>query len=220
MIRGAFCYSIYMKMYVGIDEVGRGPLAGPVCVGVFSCDQKTLKWILKNAPCKITDSKKMTAKNRAAVVKFIESLGTPLKTERKQAFLNFKYSVGYTSASFIDKHGIVLAISSAMKKACDKVASGVDDYYVLDGGLKLPVEYKRQKTIIKGDLSEPIISLASIVAKESRDDFMKKLGKKYPVYGFENHMGYGTLAHRRAIQKVGQISGIHRKSFIKNRPER
>jgi ribonuclease HII len=207
VIRGAFCYSIYMKIYVGIDEVGRGPLAGPVCVGVFCCDQKTLKWLLKNAPCKITDSKKMTHSRRAQIVSFLET---------HMDHIEYKYAIGYTAANIIDTKGIVFAINTAIKKALAKLSLGTSEYYLLDGGLKLPPEFKNQKTIIKGDLVEPMISLASIVAKESRDEYMRKLSKKYPGYGFEKHMGYGTLEHRRVIQKVGQIGGVHRKSFIKS----
>ena len=83
----------------------------------------------------------------------------------------------------------------------------------LDGGLKAPVEYVNQKTIIKGDELFPVISLASIVAKVTRDNLMTKHSKEYPEYGFEKHSGYGTKTHYDAIKKYG-LTPIHRKSFI------
>jgi ribonuclease HII len=211
-----------MNKFVGIDEVGRGPLAGPVCVGVFSCDPQTLQWILEHAPCKITDSKKMSAKDRSLVMKFLTALAhteRPRFVRGKQAKLvelKFEYAVGYSSAAIIDKKGIVFAINSAMKKACRKIALGIHDNYVLDGGLKLPTEFKKQKTIIKGDLSEPLISLASIVAKVSRDKYVERFARQYPEYGFESHKGYGTKKHTEAIAQWGSILGIHRMTFLKN----
>ncbi len=86
----------------------------------------------------------------------------------------------------------------------------------LDGGLRAPAHYKNQKTIIKGDEKELVIALASIVAKVTRDALLVKLGKKFPVYGFEKHKGYGTCAHYLAIKKHG-ITAHHRTSFLKKK---
>jgi ribonuclease HII len=85
----------------------------------------------------------------------------------------------------------------------------------LDGGLKAPKNFKKQKTIIKGDEKEKIIAWASITAKVSRDALMRRAAKKYPQYGFEVHKGYGTVKHRQAIKRHG-MSLIHRRSFCKN----
>ena len=85
----------------------------------------------------------------------------------------------------------------------------------MDGGLKAPIEFKKQKTIIKGDEKEKIIAWASILAKVSRDALMCRLAKKYPKYGFEIHKGYGTLKHRKMIKKYG-LSNVHRKSFCRS----
>lgn len=190
------------KYIIGIDEVGRGPIAGPVCVGVFCCDKKVLAKILKNAPCVVTDSKKMTAKNREAVVTFLKTVP------------NIFYSVGYASSTHIDKYGITKSIQAAMQKALAKIPGDFCDTYLLDGGLILPLEYKKQQTVIKGDLSEPIISLASIVAKVDRDAYMINLSKKYLEYGFEKHKGYGTKDHYLAIRKHGPTP-LHRRTFLR-----
>lgn len=195
-------------MVVGIDEVGRGPLAGPVCVGVFACTKKSLAYIQKYAPCKITDSKKMSAKNRQKVVDFLDNWIPAI------AGMTIHYAIGSSSATYIDKYGIVKAIQAAMYKAIKKLPVDVNDVFLLDGGLKLLPIYKNQTTIIKGDQKELAISLASIVAKQYRDAFMCKLAKKYPGYYFENHVGYGTKAHYKAIKEKGVIKGVHRESFI------
>lgn len=197
-------YSLIVKSryLIGIDEVGRGPIAGPVCVGVFCCDKKVLAKILKNAPCAVTDSKKMTAKNREAIVAFLKTVP------------DIFYAVGYSSSDYIDRHGITKSIQAAIHKALKKIPADCTDTYLLDGSLSLPPEYKKQQTIIKGDLNEPTISLASIVAKVERDAHMVNLAKKYPDYCFEKHKGYGTKDHYLAIQKHG-ATPLHRRTFLK-----
>jgi ribonuclease HII len=120
------------------------------------------------------------------------------------------------SAKIIDAKGISWAIKKAIKKCLKKLGVHPDQTLVLlDGGIKAPVEFIHQKTIIRGDDKELVISLASICAKVTRDAHMRKMAKKYPQYGLEVHKGYGTLRHRTAIRKHG-TSPIHRKSFLKN----
>ena len=197
---------------IGIDEVGRGPLAGPVSVGVFMTDKKTGNWILKNIfENKLRDSKKLSAKKREKnYKKFLE-----LKKLNKISF-----SVSHISNKIIDKKGISKAIQTGVKKSLKELhhtflmKKGNPSFIRLDGLLKAPKEFKNQKTIIKGDEKDVFIACASIVAKVSRDNLMCKLALKYPQYNFETHKGYGTLLHRHLIKKLG-LSEIHRKSFCK-----
>jgi ribonuclease HII len=191
-----------VKYLIGIDEVGRGPLAGPlaVCACVIPVSNK-LK-LFKG----IKDSKKCTEEKRESWLKLI-------KDEKKKGNLNF--AVSYSSEKMIDEKGITFAINSALQKSLQKLKLNPNDCEVfLDGGLKAPIEYKKQKTIIKGDEKIPVISLASIAAKVARDNLMKKIAKRYPHYGFENHKGYGTKFHIEMIRTYG-ISTAHRKLFLR-----
>lgn len=191
-----------MKTIVGIDEVGRGPLAGPVTVCAVSCDVKTYSLLKKNKnlPVLGKDSKKLSAKDREKYSKALDYIGLP-------------YVVVHVSNKVIDKKGISFAIKFAINKAFVKLKLNPEDCEVLlDGGLKAPNEFKKQKTIIKGDEKERIIAWASILAKVSRDALMVKMAKKYPKYGLEKHKGYGTLEHRKALRKH-RISSVHRLSF-------
>ena len=192
---------------VGIDEVGRGPIAGPVAVCSFICTEKDLKSILKGIKIPIRDSKKLTKIQRKKWYDYLLDC-------KKDNLCDF--SVSCVQGEDIDKFGIVKCIQKALDSSLLKVSqkhdiSGMDIF--LDGGLKAPKEYENQETIIKGDETYPIISLASIVAKESRDKIMKDYALKFPNYGFENNSGYGTKMHYEAIKKYGQ-SKIHRKTFI------
>ncbi len=197
-----------MKKYViGIDEAGRGPLAGPVAVGVCRFEMGIYKKYLKQKnrlPVGI-DSKKLTEEKREY---WFEDI---LKMEERG---KLSWAVGFSSAKIIDEKGIVFAIRSAMKNALTKIGTDeTESRVLLDGGLKPPAEFLDFQTIIKGDEKEAVIGLASICAKVLRDREMKKLGKKYPQYGFEIHKGYGTKKHRESIKKNG-ISKEHRKTFI------
>lgn len=204
---------------IGIDEVGRGPLAGPVAVGV-------LKWKVKSEKLKVEegwfrglrDSKKLSPKAREAWM---------VKIEEAQSEGWLEYAVAFVSPSVIDRKGIVHAITTALARALKnleikggplfRTASTFDlrlRRVLLDGGLRAPAHYTNQQTIIKGDEKELVIALASIVAKVTRDKRMVALAKKFPAYGFEKHKGYGTSAHYEAIKKHG-ITPHHRKSFLK-----
>ena len=191
------------KYVVGIDEAGRGPLAGPVAVGTVKIEKGFNKKFFGG----IKDSKKLTENERN---KWFELA----KSAQKRGRLHF--SVSLVSNIVIDKHGISKAIKIGIKKNLLKLyVSPKDSYILLDGLLKAPIEYKNQLTIIKGDEKVPVISLASIVAKVTRDRYMANLAKKYPQYGFEQHKGYVTEIHRKAIKKHG-ATPTHRRTFLKN----
>ncbi len=189
------------KTFVGIDEVGRGPLAGPVAVCAFVWYGERFPKELKG----IKDSKKINEKKReewyAKILKF-----------KKEGKCDFK--IVFKSAKYIDKYGISKAIKECIKSALTPLSLNSKKVQVLlDGGLKAPKEYLMQETIIKGDAKEFVISAASVLAKVARDKLMKKVGGKYPKYGFEIHKGYGTFKHRKAIQDFG-VCEEHRLTFI------
>ena len=186
---------------VGVDEVGRGPIAGPVAV--CACMMrlslyKKIKW--KG----LTDSKKMTEKHRVAW--YTEAVRLKEKGD-------LSYSVSFISSDVIDRKGIVVAIEQALRKSITIAADTKRSIVLLDGGLRAPSIFSHQQTIIKGDQKEKIISLASVIAKVSRDKKMKQLHKKYPVYEWGRNKGYGTSAHYRALKEYGH-SPLHRKSFL------
>lgn len=188
------------RYIVGVDEAGRGPLAGPVAVGVAVVPQG-FNWRLIPG---VGDSKKVTAKNREAILSRAKFL-------KKQNLLNF--SVSLVSASTIDRIGITKAVARGITQGMKRLKIHPRNVDVrLDGLLKAPTEYVYQKTIVRGDAKEKVIGLASIVAKVTRDHYMERLAEAYPEYGFEIHKGYGTLSHRRTIKKHG-LSPVHRKSF-------
>lgn len=192
-----------VRFVVGIDEAGRGPLAGPVAVGavVVPFGKKPLFSIAK-------DSKQLSSARREEIFKEI-------RAAKKLGTLDF--AVSLVSAKVIDEKGIVFAIRRAIKNCLNKLAVPPHQTLVLlDGGLSAPDHFLFQETIIRGDQSEPIIGLASIAAKVTRDAYMIKIAKKYPNYGFEVHKGYGTVAHRSCLKKHG-VCEIHRRSFISNR---
>ncbi len=188
---------------VGIDEAGRGPLAGPVSVGTVKIGRNFNKNFFKG----IKDSKKLTEAER-------ETWFELAKIAHKNGELDF--AVSLISHTVIDKHGMTKAVRIGIAKNLTKLnVLHKTSHIFLDGLLKAPEEYMHQLTVIKGDEKIPVISLASIVAKVTRDRYMKNLAKKYPEYGFERHKGYGTLEHRKAILKHG-MAPVHRISFLKN----
>ena len=195
-----------MKAIIGIDEVGRGPIAGPVAVGAFLIFDENFYSEIPKFSVPLRDSKKLSRKSRDAWFKHIAGL----QEEGKCTF-----HVAMVSAGEIDLHGISKAIKKALAETLDTLGCDEECLILLDGSLHAPEPYHNQITIIKGDEKEPVISLASIVAKVTRDEYMFKQAKKHPHYGFENHVGYGTSEHYAAIKKYG-LTPLHRKSFLKN----
>ncbi|PID83216.1 ribonuclease HII [Candidatus Campbellbacteria bacterium] len=198
----------------GIDEVGRGPVAGPVCVCAFLIKKDFEKEVQKELE-QITDSKKLSEKKRYFYFEKIKKL--------KQDGKVFSSAV-FVSALEIDKIGISKAIKKSTEKSFSNTLKQVQDFeqkeiladlkVFLDGGLFLENQNIFQETIIKGDQKEFTISCASVVAKCIRDDYMKKIALEFPQYEFEKHKGYGTKKHLENISKHGP-SKIHRKTFLK-----
>ncbi len=179
------------KYIAGIDEAGRGPLAGPVAVAVVATGIPKTK-ILKN----IKDSKKLSPEKREMWHKIIKK--------------NFECHYAFVNNKTIDKNGIQKATLFGIKKVLRKFKKK-PELVLMDGGLKAPKKYK-QKTIIKGDEKIPLISAASVIAKVTRDRHMMRLHKKFPKYRFDKHKGYGTKLHYKKIKKHGPCK-IHRKSY-------
>lgn len=188
------------KILVGVDEAGRGPLAGPVSVGIAMVP---VNFNIRKAFPGINDSKQLTEKKREELYKIAVAL-------KKVGTIDF--CVRFASAEVIDKIGITKAVRRGVWSGIKKLEPNPKKVTVLlDGLLHAPPEYS-QKTIIRGDTTEPIISLASIIAKVSRDRLMCRLAKRYPEYGFEIHKGYGTKGHRDALARIG-ISEVHRRTY-------
>ena len=201
-----------MKFIIGVDEVGRGPLAGPITLAAFLAPQNLRNELIKILGGKIKDSKQFSAKRRKEIYKEFKKL----RKENKVFFC-----VSHISNKIIDRRGISKATKIGIKKALEKLQLSYGHIKVikneirLDGLLKAPEEYKNQKTIIGGDSKDIFIACASIVAKVRRDRLMCRLAKKYPLYELQTHKGYGTALHCKLIKKYG-LSEIHRQSFCKN----
>ncbi|MDP8266086.1 MAG: ribonuclease HII [Candidatus Aceula meridiana] len=191
------------KIIVGIDEAGRGPLAGPVMAAAVCLKSIKFQSVIK-------DSKKMTSRQREIAYKEI----------CKKSY----FGVGMSQPSIIDKINILNATFSAMTKAVKSLikqlpASITKDknfgdkiFLLIDGNTfkaNLPFAFE---TIVKGDSKSLSISCASVIAKVTRDHLMERMDKEYPQYGFRQHKGYATLKHRQQIKKYG-LTPIHRKSF-------
>lgn len=176
----------------GIDEAGRGPLAGPVCAAAVILPEGL------EIPG-LNDSKKLTDKKRRELFPIIEG----------QALA---YGIGWASQEEIDDINILQATFLAMSRAVEQLNIR-PDLALVDGNraptLDLPVE-----TVVKGDSLSASIAAASVLAKVSRDDVMLRMAEEYPGYGFEVHKGYGTKAHYEALRKFGP-SPIHRRTFLK-----
>jgi ribonuclease HII len=210
-----------IKYVIGIDEAGRGPLAGPVSVAAVALMSRhrldsdlrsnlgTERFDLGFGPPAggLRDSKKLSAKKR-------EQWFVWLKQKQKNGEL--KFAVSLVGEKIIDRQGIVRAVKIGIKRCLDRLNLEPERCRILlDGSLHAPKIYKNQKTIIRGDEKIPLIMLASIVAKVTRDRKMIRLAKISPHYGFEIHKGYGTRAHYRALHRHG-LSPLHRRSFLKN----
>ncbi len=198
------------SLTVGIDEVGRGCLAGPVVAGavVFPKDFDLIG---------LDDSKKLTEKERLCLDSEIKSLA-------------WGWGIGLVWMKTIQEINILqaslLAMSRAVKALQVKFPKTQPKIYLIDGTFAIPPFYLTQygldplcqKTIVQGDGLEPSISAASVIAKNFRDSLMIKLDRRYPEYGFASHKGYGTKEHRQAIQKYGPCP-LHRMDFKSVRPQ-
>lgn len=184
--------SLGLQVICGVDEAGRGPLAGPVCAAAVILPKHL------QIPG-LTDSKKLTDKKRRELFPIIQ----------EQAIA---YGIGLASESEIDEINILQATFLAMRRAMDQL-SVRPEIALIDGNREtdfgLPV-----KTVVKGDSLSANIAAASILAKVTRDNLMVELAEKYPEYGFEIHKGYGTKAHYEALRTYGPCP-IHRRSFLK-----
>ncbi len=199
------------RYIVGIDEVGRGPLAGPVSVGAVCIN----KFFDMSFFAGIRDSKKLSAQKRREWVGKVKKLGRSASGVRKNNSQKLNYSIASVSSSVIDKIGINKAIALAILRALRRLKINPKECMVfLDGGLHAPPEYKKQRTIIRGDEKIAVISLASVIAKQHRDAKMEKYAEKYVGYGFKEHKGYGTFEHLKKIRTLGMCD-IHRRSFLK-----
>lgn len=194
-------------LIIGIDEVGRGPLAGPITLAAFFARKNFQGKLIKILGGKIKDSKQLSPQKRSKIY-------CQFKKLKDENLIYF--SVSHVSHKIIDKKGISFAAKKGISRCLKKLE--IKNYgleILLDGSLKAPSEYKNQKTIIGGDSKDIFIACASIVAKVRRDKLMRRLAQKYPNYAFETHKGYGTALHINLIKKHG-LSEIHRKSFCKN----
>jgi ribonuclease HII len=188
------------KYIAGLDEAGRGALAGPVCVGavILPDDNPHLIRILSG----VRDSKQLTPRKRYQFAPRIKEIARA-------------WGIGFALADEIDALGIVPATRLAACRALEAM-SFLPDFLLTDFRLELPELDVSQAALVKGDQRSLGIASASILAKTARDEIMIELDTQYPQYGFSRHKGYGTLVHRRMITKFG-FSPIHRKTFqIKN----
>lgn len=176
-------------MIVGVDEVGRGCWAGPLVAGAVA---------LKRPIEGLADSKVLTKTQR-------EKLADTIRFEAAA------FSLGWVTSAEIDELGLGGAIKLAMQRAVNLLKIGFDEL-IVDGNYNYFPDEPRAKAIIKADSLIPEVSAASIIAKVARDAWMAEASKKFPVYGFEKHVGYGTAVHREALLAHG-VCTLHRRSF-------
>jgi ribonuclease HII len=182
-----------MGVILGIDEVGRGPWAGPLVIGAVVLGDTQIKGL--------TDSKKLTVKKREELAKQIRGYSSG-------------FSLGWVSAAELDELGLIPALHLATQRAVEQINIPFNEI-IIDGTNNFLSGTKLEKyvtTLKKADTLIPEVSAASIIAKVARDDYMKQLATKYPHHGFENHVGYGTAAHLTAIKSHG-LTPEHRFSF-------
>lgn len=200
-------YSRYVQWYIGVDEAGRGALAGPVCVGAVLYPEdfdwkEVFALITKRGEPKLRDSKKLSAQQREVLYEAITEHG------------RLRHAHAFVEAEIIDAIGIANAAREAAAVAVARLGIGAERVKILlDAGLAVSSEW-RQESFVRGDETIPAISFASIIAKVTRDSLMEELAEEYTSYGFESHKGYGTAIHRLAIRQYGALPLIHRRTFI------
>lgn len=182
------------SLVAGVDEVGRGPLAGPVVAAAVILHLEEEKRIFG-----IDDSKKLSKKKREYLAEKIREVAVA-------------YAIEEVGEGTIDEINILQATRLAMKRAIERL-SPRPDFVLTDGNMTLDISVP-QKSIVKGDAKVASIGAASVLAKVYRDKLMEEFAKTYPWYGFEHNAGYGTKAHVEAIREMG-ICEIHRKTFVK-----
>jgi len=179
---------------LGIDEVGRGCWAGPLVAGAV---------ILSESIGGLTDSKLLSAGQRSRLAGEVHASARAV-------------GLGWVSAAEIDGLGLTAAVALAMERAvAEALASGAGvtvDEIIIDGSYNFLPDDRRARTLVKADLTVPAVSAASIIAKVARDEWMAEAAARFPAYGFERHVGYGTQQHRAALVEHG-ICELHRKSY-------
>ncbi len=190
---------------VGIDEVGRGPLAGPVTAAAVTINSANIKYQkskIKNISKEIKDSKRLSSKKREEIYKILKNQP------------EVEWGIGRVSEKVIDKINILQATKLAMVRATRNLENKIGrkiNFLIIDGNFSIDLAIP-QKSIIKGDEKVFLIKLSSVIAKITRDKMMLRYHKKYPKYRFDKHKGYGTKLHLESLEKYGP-SKIHRKSF-------
>jgi ribonuclease HII len=180
-------------LVAGIDEVGRGALAGPL---VAAC-----VILPTNSRMSLADSKLLTAEKRSVAAKKI----------RERAI---GYGIGWVSNTEIDEYGLSWSLQEAYLRALEDMALEVSQI-ILDGSVNYLKEFDICQTLVKADQKVSCVAAASIIAKVARDEYMRDLCEKYPEYCYQTNVGYGTQAHRNAI-KLNGLTDLHRKSFCSN----
>lgn len=186
-------------LIAGVDEVGRGPLAGPVYASAVVIPSADADVFLEGPLAGLTDSKKLTGAKREYFHDLLFSMP------------QVRIGIGSASVEEIDEINILRATHLAMRRAVLALGDPQPDHILVDG---LPVKgLPRPSTaIVKGDAQSLLIAAASVVAKVTRDRLMDRLDAQYPGYGFAAHKGYGTAAHLEAIRRLG-VSPVHRRTF-------
>lgn len=174
---------------LGIDEVGRGCWAGPLVAGAV---------ILKRAIPGVRDSKQLTRKTREALDIVIRRRAVAI-------------GLGWVAPDELDEVGLTAAVRLAYRRALAEITTAYDQI-IIDGNYNFLPDMPNVQTIIKADATVPAVSAASIIAKVARDAYMREQAAQFPAYGFESHVGYGTLAHRLALAEYGPCL-LHRRSF-------
>lgn len=177
---------------IGIDEVGRGCWAGPLLV--IAARQKG------KMPAGLTDSKLLSRKRRIEILNKLS--------------ICCKFGEGWVEVPEIDNLGLAEALRVGVERALSDLQASYEEAIIMDGSVNyVPAYYKNAHCAVDADLKVPIVSAASVYAKVKRDNFMDKLGKVHPAYGFSSHVGYGTKMHKEALLNSGILPEIHRLSF-------